>query len=452
MEAVAPAEEAVEVPEPVPCPPASPDSDQKEKASDSVSDVRAKLIGLGKIFRDEQLADPFLLTWAAVALAKTVGWLRRGHALRTAKRTSWALKQRAFEPVKASAGVDGTHAMTIVTYNILADKYCMSRKHDYCPVRARQWPRRLEKLKIELLGYDADILCLQEVDRAAFFGDLGRFLKRRGYKGVYLQRAPAPLAGPHEGCAIFYKERALELEEVECKRLSDVLPAEEDNPKASNHTFWQQMYSLPDGVIIALMRHKASGKRLVCANTHLHWDPNFPHVKAMQASLVCQAIQEFRRSKGAEGCPVALCGDLNSLWRKFKSDAFDMVPPGGFRESGVFQLLSMGQLTRHHGEHPGARGWDNSLGALSAHGLSMESMWVARNGRGAPPVTTRTRDFAGGIDYIFISRGDFKVLSTLSMPYEQEREIDPENVDFESIPSGTWPSDHLAMACRVVME
>lgn len=57
-------------------------------------------------------------------------------------------------------------------------------------------------------------------------------------------------------------------------------------------------------------------------------DPRFPHVKVLQAALLCQQIAAFAKACGqGESLPVILAGDLNSLWRKSQPDAFD--PVGG---------------------------------------------------------------------------------------------------------------------------
>ena len=130
---ITPAEDAGPAPDPSTEPSVPLPADPEENDTTEV-DLSAKVQNaFGRIYHEALEGvrtveiDAFLIAWAAVAAAKTVGWLRRRRAVRTAKRTSWALKQRAFEPLKANEGVDDKHAMTIVTYNILADKYCMSK-------------------------------------------------------------------------------------------------------------------------------------------------------------------------------------------------------------------------------------------------------------------------------------------------------------------------------------
>ncbi|KAF8398544.1 hypothetical protein HHK36_017474 [Tetracentron sinense] len=52
---------------------------------------------------------------------------------------------------------------TVLSYNILADVYATNEVYSYCPSWALSWPYRRQNLLREIVGYRADILCLQEV-------------------------------------------------------------------------------------------------------------------------------------------------------------------------------------------------------------------------------------------------------------------------------------------------
>lgn len=54
---------------------------------------------------------------------------------------------------------------TVVSYNVLADLYATNEMYSYCPPWALSWAYRRQNLLKELVGYRADILCLQEVSR-----------------------------------------------------------------------------------------------------------------------------------------------------------------------------------------------------------------------------------------------------------------------------------------------
>jgi CCR4-NOT transcription complex subunit 6 len=52
---------------------------------------------------------------------------------------------------------------TVLSYNILADAYATSDTYSYCPTWALSWTYRRQNLMREIIGYHADIICLQEV-------------------------------------------------------------------------------------------------------------------------------------------------------------------------------------------------------------------------------------------------------------------------------------------------
>lgn len=58
----------------------------------------------------------------------------------------------------ASAGT-----FTVLSYNVLSDLYATSEMYSYCPPWALSWAYRRQNLLREIIGYRADILCLQEV-------------------------------------------------------------------------------------------------------------------------------------------------------------------------------------------------------------------------------------------------------------------------------------------------
>lgn len=56
-----------------------------------------------------------------------------------------------------------TGTFTVLSYNILADMHASSELYSYCPSWALSWPYRKQNLMREIVGYHADIVCLQEV-------------------------------------------------------------------------------------------------------------------------------------------------------------------------------------------------------------------------------------------------------------------------------------------------
>lgn len=64
-------------------------------------------------------------------------------------------------PESAGEGRSGT--FTVLSYNVLSDLFATSELYSYCPPWALAWNYRRQNLLREIVGYRADILCLQEV-------------------------------------------------------------------------------------------------------------------------------------------------------------------------------------------------------------------------------------------------------------------------------------------------
>lgn len=52
---------------------------------------------------------------------------------------------------------------SVLSYNVLADVCATRERYSYCPTWALVWEYRRQKLVNEIIEYDADIICLQEV-------------------------------------------------------------------------------------------------------------------------------------------------------------------------------------------------------------------------------------------------------------------------------------------------
>ncbi|GIM10443.1 hypothetical protein Vretimale_13991 [Volvox reticuliferus] len=207
---------------------------------------------------------------------------------------------------------------------------------------------------------------------------------------------------------------------------------------------------------------------------------------------MCGLVSTFARDAGTAGTDgvlhrpspaLLLFGDFNSLACKYLSDKFDpAVPPGGLT-SGVYTLLAHGSLPPEHPDHPATRVWEDESPCpgdkqrfpqlpLTSAQLQLISLNAEAFGR-EPPLTTRTASWAGCIDFVWLSRGDFSVASALAMPYDDgglpplgpdfsaggsssggSREPtwrDPlSDIAFSPIPNEFYPSDHLAVGGAAV--
>lgn len=80
---------------------------------------------------------------------------------------------RKFGNPKFTAKPFEDESFRVLSYNILADLYAMRDSYSHCPRWALTWEYRRRNLLNEMLSYDADILCLQEVILASFRVHIG---------------------------------------------------------------------------------------------------------------------------------------------------------------------------------------------------------------------------------------------------------------------------------------
>jgi 2',5'-phosphodiesterase len=221
----------------------------------------------------------------------------------------------------------------IVTYNLLADQYASS---DYAKAHlfAHCHPHFLDPAyrralaAAELLGYHADVICLQEVDERAFTLVLGPALRAAGYAGVYTNKASAV----REGCATFWRADRWALVARRDVALKDVFaavgaaaglegsdssrPRPADAPAdrgacaalAARHAALAPALASSPALRSALAQVSTIGQvsllvpratarpapnpdgPLLVANTHLFFHPRAPHIRTLHlAALVTEA-------------------------------------------------------------------------------------------------------------------------------------------------------------------
>lgn len=101
--------------------------------------------------------------------------------------------------------------LRVVSYNILADIYAQTDLsktvlYPYCAPYALGIDYRQNLIKKELMEYNADIICLQEVDKAVFNDSLSPALDASGMEGVFKIKEKQ-----HEGLATYFRKSKLQL-------------------------------------------------------------------------------------------------------------------------------------------------------------------------------------------------------------------------------------------------
>jgi CCR4-NOT transcription complex subunit 6 len=101
--------------------------------------------------------------------------------------------------------------ITVFGYNILCERLATASQYGYTPSWALSWEYRRELLVPEIVGWGADIICLQEVELGEYENYLRDDLKKLGdYNGAFWPKSRAKTMGEKErmmvdGCAIFFR-------------------------------------------------------------------------------------------------------------------------------------------------------------------------------------------------------------------------------------------------------
>jgi len=183
--------------------------------------------------------------------------------------------------------------LRVFQWNVLAQS--LGKENDNfvrCCPSAFDWKIRRWKMLKELVIYDPDIICLQEVDHPKL---LTKALQSAGYSGRFLHKPDSPCLylpnnnGP-DGCAIFFKSSKFD---IICWT-SRIL----------------KVWDVPSNqvVIAAILRCKQSGQELLVATTH--FKAKFGELRASfrteQSKDILKWLEAIRG-----GRPIILTGDLN---------------------------------------------------------------------------------------------------------------------------------------------
>ncbi|XP_022103512.1 2',5'-phosphodiesterase 12-like [Acanthaster planci] len=319
----------------------------------------------------------------------------------------------------------------VVSYNILADMYAdsdFSRDvlYPYCPKDVLDIDYREQLLLKELTGYNADIMCLQEVGRKLFESSMEPSLKNSGLDGL-LRCKHGNLA---EGEAIFYrtdKFRLLGSHDVAfCEVLQkDPLHRNLLEAVARSDAMLKRFLGLAAVVQVAVFELISDpSKRLCIANTHLYFHPRASHIRLIQTAMITQHIQKvcsvYQEQDNQVKPAVVLCGDLNST-------------PDGC----VYEFLVKGSLSEKSVDWYSSGKEEFCGGVALTHSLNFQDACqdIA--------YTNLVAGFRGKLDHIMFEGDKMKVDRVIPMSTHQEvtRHV--------ALPNAVFPSDHLSLVCEL---
>ncbi|XP_052173430.1 carbon catabolite repressor protein 4 homolog 1-like [Diospyros lotus] len=345
--------------------------------------------------------------------------------------------------------ISSTGTFTVLSYNILSDSSATTDFYSYCPSWALSWPYRRQNLLREIVGYRADIVCLQEVQSDHFEEFFAPELDKHGYQALFKRKTSEVFSGSIntiDGCATFFRRDRfshVKKYEVEFNKAAQSL-TEALVPTAQKKAALNRL--LKDNVaLIVVLEAKFSnqgidnpGKRqLVCvANTHVNIHQDLKDVKLWQVHTLLKGLEKIAASADI---PMLVCGDFNSV-------------PG----SAPHALLAMGKVDPMHPDlvldpigilRPAGK-LTHQLPLVSAYssfarmgvGLGLEQHRRRMDPTTNEPLFTNcTRDFIATVDYIFYSADSLTVESLLELLDEDSLRKDT------ALPSPEWSSDHIAL-------
>jgi len=322
-------------------------------------------------------------------------------------------------------------AIRVASYNILADYYCDSDYtrtvlFPYCPAYALAIDYRKQLFLKEILGYNTDLLCMQEVDFKIFDLDLVPFLSEQGMDGIHNKKGTTP-----EGLACFYKRDRFEIVEQHALNISEAAkthPACEGlwQKLQNNEKLIERISDRATTLQFLILRSKdVANKFIAVANTHLYFHPDADHVRLLQIGfsmiLVEDLIKKFKESDPEKHQDLGLLffGDFNS------------VP-----ECGIFKLMTEKFVPDNFID------WcSNKEEAVT--NVTLSQPFNMQSACGCPPYTNYTDGFKACLDYCFYQTEKFNVTNVVELPAESELGA------HIAIPSVVFPSDHVAIIAEL---
>ncbi|KAJ8773110.1 hypothetical protein K2173_028287 [Erythroxylum novogranatense] len=304
----------------------------------------------------------------------------------------------------------------VVSYNILGNRNALKHRDLYqnVPSSYLKWCYRKRIICDEIIGWDPDIICLQEVDR---YFDLFKVLKKAGYGGCYKRRT-----GDHvDGCAMLWKSD-MQICNGESKRLLVGNIHVLYNPSRGDIKLGQIRFLLSRAQILS----KKWGNIPVVLTGDFNSTPQSAIYNFLSSSELNVLLYEKKELSGQRNCRPAQVFDVN----KETNNSLSMV-------DGLFKInwtgeevkVATGSSEHHIAVHP--------LKLKSSY-ATIEGSTSTRDLNGEPLATSYHSKFLGTVDYLWYSGGiaPTGVLDTL--PFDILRRTG-------GLPCEKLGSDHLAL-------
>ncbi|XP_011338566.1 2',5'-phosphodiesterase 12 isoform X2 [Ooceraea biroi] len=318
----------------------------------------------------------------------------------------------------------------IMCYNLLADIYADSEfskdvLYPYCPSYALDMDYRKQLILKEIIGFNSDIICLQEVDRTVYERDLLSSLCTLNYDGVFVTKNEIS-----EGLATFFNQERFEKLGFQF----NVMAQNTDVPrfatvwsKINNEKTKERFLKRNTTIQVTILRSKEQPSEiLIVGNTHLYFKPDADHIRLLQGYYAITYVHEVAKKTLEENpeCNVSviLSGDFNS------------VP-----ECGIYRLMTENYVPET------CEDWrSNTEEAIKDISLTQDLRMSSACG--TPEYTNYTPEFSDCLDYIFYEKDKFEVEQVVPMPSKEELTL------HTGLPSVVFPSDHISLCADLKLK
>ncbi|KAL9605824.1 MAG: hypothetical protein Q9179_001010 [Wetmoreana sp. 5 TL-2023] len=354
-----------------------------------------------------------------------------------------------------------SETLSVLSYNILCDKYATPSQYGYTPSEVLSWNYRKDIILGEIKEHDADIVCLQEVDQERYNEFFRRELAYQDYRGVFSPKTRAKTMADREaklvdGCATFYKSSKYICLD---KHVIDFANTAINRPDMKGeHDTFNRVMPRDHIAVVTFFENRATGSRLIVVNVHIYWDPAFKDVKLVQVAIMLEQISRladrwakhppctdktaFQHAElDAESSIAGLEVPSEELAPSQKYSSGTQIPLlicGDFNSTvgtGVYDLITQGSVSGDHADLA-----KHSYGNFTRDGMSHPfNLKSAYGGTEFLSLTNYTPTYSGVIDYIWYSANALQVRGVLG-------DVDLDYLSkVPGFPNHHFPSDHLAL-------
>lgn len=196
----------------------------------------------------------------------------------------------------------------IMSYNVLAQAL-IRRKLFPTSGNALKWGNRSQVLASEFKHYDADIICLQELDYIQYNSHWKQVFYQLGFTSEYYRSD-----GKNHGVAIFYRKTLFKCKHTRFINYDSIDTGDVKNSTETKNVGLLINLEFTDEVRVKFPSLSRSG--LIVGTTHLFWHPYGTAERTRQTYIVLQEMKEFTRTLnllyGEQKYYRLFAGDFNS--------------------------------------------------------------------------------------------------------------------------------------------